>query len=344
MFAQKYKISKHTISNNHRALIIAEVGINHEGSFSKCIKLINQANSAGADLIKLQIIDPESSYEPNTFSHKIFQKSKLTKEEIFNIYKICKKKNIKIFSTFDKKNFSFFKKINQPCYKISSSLFYDYYYIKDVIKTNKPIIISTGLSDIKDVDVLINLIKKEKNKKISLLHCISLYPTKKNKLNLSRINYFKSKHSIITGFSDHSLGKEAAVASIHHGAKILEKHFTLDSKRSSYDHHISLEPKNFKAMVKEIRKNEQMIGNYDYNIFNKSPDFRKMSKIIRSFKLTRDVKKNCYIKKNDFKLIRTKDSKKISKFSKIITKIVSNKISKNLRKGTYLSQNDFKKK
>ena len=97
-------------------------------------------------------------------------------------------------------------------------------------------------------------------------------------------------------------------------------------------------------MVKEIRKNEQMIGNYDYNIFNKSPDFRKMSKIIRSFKLTRDVKKNCYIKKNDFKLIRTKDSKKISKFSKIITKIVSNKISKNLKKGTYLSQNDFKKK
>ena len=77
---------------------------------------------------------------------------------------------------------------------------------------------------------------------------------------------------------------------------------------------------------------------------NEQGDIRKMSKIIRSFKLTRDVKKNCYIKKNDFKLIRTKDSKKISKFSKIITKIVSNKISKNLRKGTYLSQNDFKKK
>ncbi len=344
MFSQKFKISNQIISNSNKSLIIAEVGINHEGSFSKCIKLIIQANKAGANLIKLQIIDPESSYESNTFSHKIFKKSKLTKEEIFNIYKICKKKNIKIFSTFDKKNFEFFKKINQPCYKISSSLFYDYYFIKDVIKTNKPVIISTGLSDIKDVDVLIDLIKKEKNKKMALLHCISLYPTKKDKLNLSRINYFKSKYNIISGFSDHSLGKEAAVASIHHGAKILEKHFTLDSKRPSYDHHIALEPKNFQTMVKEIRQNEQMIGDYDYKIFNESSDYRKMSKIIRSFKLIRDVKKNCYIKKNDFKLMRTKDSRKISKFSKIINKIVSNKVSKNLKKGTFLSHNDFKKK
>ena len=92
MFAQKYKISKHTISNNHRALIIAEVGINHEGSFSKCIKLINQANSAGADLIKLQIIDPESSYEPNTFPIKYFKNQNLQKKKFLIFIKFVKKK------------------------------------------------------------------------------------------------------------------------------------------------------------------------------------------------------------------------------------------------------------
>ena len=115
------------------------------GSFQNCLKMI-KARDPGADLVKLQVAD-ESNYLKNTKSFKIFLKSQLSKEDIFNIYRFGKKNKIKIFSTFDKKNLNFFKKLNQPCYKISSSLFYDYFFIREILKLKKPVFISSGVSD-----------------------------------------------------------------------------------------------------------------------------------------------------------------------------------------------------
>ena len=342
-FSQSFKIGNATLSRSSKSMIIAEIGINHEGSASKCLKMINIAHESNADIIKLQVIDPDSSYEKGTLSYKLFNNSKLSKEEIFNIYNICKNKKINIFSTFDKKNFEFFKKLNQVCYKISSSLFYDFYFIKKILSSNKPLILSSGLSDLNDIDTMLNLLNKDKNKKIALLHCRSLYPTHFSKLNLSRINYLKSKYGIITGFSDNSLGIDAPIASIHYGAKIIEKHFTLNSKRPSYDHKLSLEPKEFKEMVKKIRENENMIGNPNYQIFNKSKDFNKMKFFIRSFKLNKDIEKNKLLNSNDFDLIRSKQPKNISKFSEIIPKILKKKLKKKIKEGNFLKLNDFKK-
>ena len=342
MFSQKFKISNITISNNHKALTIAEIGINHEGSKDRCIKLIEKASTSGADLIKLQIIDPDSSYEKKTLSYKLFKKSNLTKEEIFNIYKFAQEKGIKIFSTLDKKNFQILKKIKQPCYKISSSLFYDFYLIKDILKKNKPVFISTGVSDVDDIETLLKILKKEKNKKIVILHARSLYPTNISKLNLSRISYIKSKFGVIPGFSDHSLGDDAVLASLHYGAKVIEKHFTLDNKRPNYDHHISLNPKEFKNMVGEIRKNEEMIGNFDFKVFKHSPDLKKIKKVIRSYKLIKSVNKNTVLKKTDFKLIRTNSTKNIVKFSEIVPKILKKKTSKKIKSGAFLKPSSFK--
>jgi sialic acid synthase SpsE len=308
----------------------------------KCIKLIDEAKKTGANLVKLQVVDPHENYEKETSSFKIFNKSTLSDEEIFNIYNYCKKKKINLFSTFDKKKFDFFKKVNQPCYKISSSLFYDYYLIKDILKTKKPIIISTGVADLNDVDIMINLIKKDKNKKVALLHCRSLYPTKNSKLHLSRIKYFSEKYKIISGYSDHTLGIDAPVAAINLGAKIIEKHFTLNSRRNGYDHNISLEPKQFSLMIKKIRENEDMIGKPDFKIFNNDKDFKKIKTIIRGYKTTKDIKKNSYLKKNDFSPIRLLNNNKITKFSKIIKSLLNKKISKNIKKGKVLSLNDFK--
>ena len=343
MFSKKFKISNIQVSDFNKSLVIAEIGINHEGNFSKCIKMIQEAKKCGADLVKLQIVDPESNYEKETKSYKIFKKSNLSNEKIFKIYNFCKKKKIKIFSTFDRKNFEFFRKINQICYKISSSLFYDYYFIKEILKSQKPVLISSGVSDINDIDVLLNLLKKEKNKKIALLHCRSLYPTNISKLNLSRISHLKSKYGLITGFSDHTLGLSAPVASIHYGAKIIEKHFTLDSKRKNFDHQISLEPKMFKLMVNKIRENEKMIGKFDYKINENSKDFDQLKKVIRSFQISKDIKKNTLLKSQDFKLIRTNKSKNIFKFDKLILKILKKKTSKNLKAGKFLSLSSFKK-
>lgn len=343
MFAKDFKIDGRKLSKNTEATIIAEVGINHEGNFSNCIKLVAEANKSGADLVKLQIADPDSSYEKNTLSYKIFKKSLLTKEEIFNIYKFCKKKKIKIFSTFDKKSFEFFSSLNQICYKISSSLFYDFYFIKKILKTGKPLIISTGLSDLDDIDALLKNLLKENNKKIAMLHCVSSYPTEISKVNLSRIEYIKSKYGIITGFSDHTLGIDAAAASVHYGAKIIEKHFTLNNSKKNFDHKISLNPNQFKEMVEKIRNNEKMIGEINQSIFQDQKNRKNIKKYLRQFKLNNDIKKNSILSEKDFSLVRLKNLQKIVKFSSIIERILKKRVSKNLKKNTLLSPNVFKK-
>ena len=342
MFSKNFKISKFNLSQQSKTIIIAEIGINHEGKYQKCLKMINEAKKAGANLIKLQVVDPQANYEKGTNSYKIFNKAALSDEDIFKIYNYCKKKKIDIFSTFDKKKFDFFKKIKQCCYKISSSLFYDYYLIKDILRMNKPVLISTGVADLNDIDVMVNLLKKEKNNKVSLLHCRSLYPTKYVNLHLSRIGYISKKYDILSGYSDHTIGIEAPLVAVNLGAKIIEKHFTLNSNRKGFDHKISLEPKEFSLMVKNIRSNENMIGNPNFQIFKNDKDFQKIKKIIRGYKLLNDVKKNNFLKNRDFSTIRMLDSSKITKFSNIIRLLLSKKIKKNLKKGKVLSVNDFK--
>jgi len=162
MFSKKLQIANFELSNNSKSLIIAEIGINHEGSFQKCLELIAKAKNSGANLVKLQIADPGTDYMKKTKSFRIFKKIAFSKEEIFNIYKFCKSKKIKIFSTFGRKNFGFFKKLNQCCYKISSSLFNDFFFIDEILKLKKPVLLSSGVSELKDIDLLLKLIQKKK--------------------------------------------------------------------------------------------------------------------------------------------------------------------------------------
>jgi len=341
MFAQNIKIAKFNVSNNDKALIIAEVGVNHEGNYENCLKLIKSASKSGADLVKLQFADPNTDYDNDTFSHKLYKKTLLSKEQIYNIYKYSRKNKINIFTTFGKKNYDFFKKLNQCCFKVSSSLMHDYYFINDLLKLNKAVILSTGVSDIKDIDLVLNLISKQRNKKIGILHCRSLYPTNFNKLNLSRISYLRKRYGIITGFSDHSIGTEAAAASIHYGAKIIEKHFSFDNTRANYDHKISLEPKKFLEMVNEIRENEKMIGDYRFKLNDNLSDFKKIKKITRQFIINKDIKKNYRLSEKDVDLLRIPNKKYFSKFENIIEKILRKKINKNLKKGHQLLIKDF---
>jgi len=344
MFLKKMKISNIELSDIGKSIIIAEIGINHEGRYQKCLDLISEAKNSGADLIKLQIADPKTDYSIKTKSFNVFNSATFSNEEIFNIYNFCRVKKIKIFSTFGRKNLEFFKKLNQCCYKISSSLFNDFYFINDILKLKKPVLISSGVSELKDIDLILRLIEQKNFSKVALMHCRSLYPTSFSKLNLSRIPYLRSKYGIITGFSDHSKGIEAPIAAIHYGSKIIEKHFTFDNKRRGFDHQISLTPKNFKEMVKKIRINEKMIGMHDYKINDNKSDFNKIKKISRRFMLLKNIKKNVKLTKNDFSLMRTNHLRNFSKFHEIFPKILKNKIRKNLKAGTVLKLSDFKKR
>lgn len=344
MFSQKMKIGRFKLSQKNKSLIIAEIGINHEGNFQKCLDMISNAKKSGADIVKLQIADPQSDYSQKSKSYRVFQSAFLSKEEIYNIYNFAKSKKINIFSTFGRKNFDFFKKINQCCYKISSSLFNDFYFIKDILRLKKPVILSTGVSELKDIDLMLKLLQKESLRNLAILHCRSLYPTMPSKLNLARISYLRRKYDIITGFSDHTKGIEAAAASIHYGSKIIEKHFTFNENRKGYDHQISLNSKNFKKMVDCIKLNESMVGNQDYSLNLNKAEFKKIKKISRSFVILRNIKKNTKLSKNDFSLKRIHNSKIYHKFHQIFPMILKKKLNKNLNTGHILKVNDFKKK
>lgn len=343
MFKQKMKIGELFLSQNHKSIVIAEIGINHEGNFNRCLEMILNAKKSKADLVKLQIADPFSDYSKNSNSYKVFKSVTFSKEQIYNLYEFAKSKKIKIFSTFGRKNLEFFKKLNQCCYKISSSLFNDFYFIKDLLKLKKPVILSTGLSELNDIDLMLKLVRKENLNNLAILHCRSLYPTIPKKLNLSRILHLRNKYKIITGFSDHSKGVDAAVASIHYGSKIIEKHFTFNEKRKGYDHGISLEPKNFLKMVNSIRLHEKMVGSQRYTLNDDNTDFKKIKKISRSFVIVKNIKKNKKITKDDFILKRMNDFNNYNKFHHIFPKILKKKINKDIKAGHVLKINDFKK-
>jgi sialic acid synthase SpsE len=168
---------------------------------------------------------------------------------------------------------------------------------------------------------------------------MSLYPTPIRKTNLMLIEYLKKRYKLLTGFSDHSNLIDTSVAAIHYGAKIIEKHFTFDSKRAGYDHGISLNFNDFLLMVKKIRLNEKMIGNVN-NKFSSS-DKIKIIKLSRRLQATNDIYPEKFIKKNDLKTIRINSTKNYSKYSDITFKIMNKKVRRKILKNSILLSKDF---
>ena len=165
---------------NKKVFIIAEVGINHEGDYEKCCKLILQAKKSGADAVKLQTIEPELNYCEGSESFNIFQSSKLSKNETKKIFNFCKKNKIRIFTTFgDEKTMDWILKLKPFGLKISSGLLSNYPLVRKIISTSLPVFFSTGMASKSDLFNIKKLIKKNKKKNVAALHCISLYPTPK---------------------------------------------------------------------------------------------------------------------------------------------------------------------
>ena len=154
------------------------------------------------------------------------------------------------------------KRLGFKLYKVSSGLFTNIPLLEQIIKTRKPLILSTGMTSDKELNKIIKIIQNKKRNNLSILHSISLYPAPILKTNLKSIKYIENEYKVIPGYSDHCMGWEACKIAIAMGAKIIEKHFTLDCKRKGFDHSISLNPKDFKKMVKDIREIENIIGAY----------------------------------------------------------------------------------
>jgi len=325
-----------------KTFIIAEIGNNHEGSFANAKKLILEAAKAKVDAVKFQTCEPEK-FISNLDVERIkkLNRVKFSKEQILKLQKYAKKKGIIFFST--PLDFSSAKLLKGICPIIKiASCDNDYLdLIYEVLTYKVPIIISTGLVDIKYLKSLEKkLIYKFKNKnpQLAFLHCISSYPAKKSEVNLNVINEMKKslKHSVI-GYSDHTKGIQACVYAVAAGARIIEKHFTLDKKFSkNFDHHLSANPKEMKKLVNKIRDLEIYLGQSKKSIVSSE---KKNIKILRrSVFYVKNLKSNHFIKKDDLIMKRPG----IGLAYKDIQNIINKKLLKNVMKDQLVNFKDFK--
>lgn len=326
--------------NLKKTFFIAEIGNNHEGNFKTAKKLIDKAKECAVDAVKFQTFD--TNYYINKSEKERFAKLKsfeLTQRDFKKLSVYSKKKGLKFISTpFDISSAKFLSKI-VDIFKISSGDNNFYELIKLCSSFNKPLIISTGMTNFNDVKKIIKILDKAKfpKNKLALLHCISDYPVKDNEANLLAIKFLKDKFPITVGYSDHVMGIESCLAAVSLGAKIIEKHFTLDNNFSDFrDHQLSLNPKNMKQMIFASRRVENMIGGY----FKKISKNEKKNLIStrRSIYFDTNLKKGTILKRKNLKVVRPF----LSTEPKDLSKILGKKLKKDVRDSELVNLKNLK--
>lgn len=258
-----------------KVFIIAEAGVNHNGEIDLAYKLVDAAVEAGVDCIKFQtfITDEETSvfaekasYQKETTEaeesqYEMSKRLELNFDDFRNLKVYCDEKNIMFLSTaFDNKSVDFLDSLGMKFWKIPSSDINNLPYLIKIAETGKDVILSTGMSELKDIGKSLEILNKNGAGNISILHCTTEYPAPLEEVNLRAMGVIRETFNCPVGYSDHTEGIEATIAAVALGAKIIEKHFTLDKKMEGPDHKASLEPKELKAMVEAIRKVEKALG------------------------------------------------------------------------------------
>lgn len=257
--------------------IIAEAGVNHNGSFELACKLVDAAKEAGVDCIKFQTFKSnnlvshnaqKADYQKSTTSDgsqvDMLKKLELSYEEFLALKDYCDKVGICFLSTpFDFDSIDFLNSIDMPFWKIPSGEVTNLPYLVALATTGKPVVMSTGMCEMVEIEAAIKVLRENGTKEIKLLHCNTEYPTPFEDVNLKAMQTMHDTFDLEVGYSDHTKGIEVPVAAVALGATIIEKHFTLDRNMEGPDHKASLEPDELKAMVSSIRHIEQALGTGD---------------------------------------------------------------------------------
>ncbi len=269
------------MNSSKHVYIIAEAGVNHNGSLELAKKLVDIAAEAGADAVKFQTFVPENlvskyaekaEYQKETTDKaetqlEMLRKVMLKKEWHSILIDYAKKKGIQFISTpFDLESVDYLAKLDLPLYKIPSGEITNLPYLEKVGKLGKPVILSTGMSILEEVREAVCILKKNGCPKVSVLHCNTQYPTPYEDVNLRVMDGLRRELNVEVGYSDHTLGIEVPIAAVAMGAKIIEKHFTLDKTMDGPDHKASLEKDELVAMVRGIRNIEKAIGETDKRV------------------------------------------------------------------------------
>ena len=334
----------------NKTIIIAEAGINHNGKVKQAKKLIDAAKSSGADIIKFQIYKTELLIEKNAIKKKLKKYARIKKmfkflkkfELSFNDFKELKKYSVRkkiIFAAtpFDKNSVDELAKLKVPFFKVSSGDINNFSLISHIATKKKPIVISTGRSNLEEVKKTVYFLKQKGCRNFTLLHCVSTYPAKLEDLNLNAIKFLKRKFKCKIGFSDHSKGIEAALGAVVLGAEYIEKHLTLNTNDKGPDHKASIEPNEFKKMVQGIRNLEIAVGKEKKKATKQEIKGKFSSR--RSIFANKNLLKNSIINKKDIICKRPMIGISPENFEKII----GYKIKKNIKKGEAITFQFIKK-
>lgn len=310
------RIGTHEVGNGASTYVIAEMSANHAGDINRAKEIIHAAKEAGADCIKLQTYTPDTLTIDcdNKYFHisdgtwngenlyKLYEKAYTPwewQQELFNEAKKC---GIDFFSTpFDKTAVDFLEKLGIEFYKIASFEIVDIPLIEYVASKGKPIIMSTGMASLTEIDEAVTTVRKYGNNNLVLLRCASAYPAITDQMNLKTMKNMGETFGVPYGLSDHSLGGVGAVTAVALGASVIEKHFCLDRSIENPDSSFSMNPQEFKQMVCDIRQAEKAIGIVKYGISEQE----KSSQIFRkSIFVVKDIKKGELLTENNIRVIR----------------------------------------
>jgi pseudaminic acid synthase len=332
-------------------LIIAELSANHNQDFNVAVKTIRAMKVAGADAVKLQTYTPDTitldcRNEYFQIKHDTIWDGKILYDLYKEAYtpwewqpklkKVAEEEGLIFFSSpFDKSAVDFLEKMDVPAYKVASLEITDIPLIEYIASKGKPIIISTGIATLDDINEAVNACRKTGNNKIALLKCTSAYPAPYEEANLLMIPDLTKRFNVIAGLSDHTLGLAVPIAAVALGAKIIEKHFILDKKIGGPDAEFSMEPKEFKMMVEEIRKVEKAIGEVNYELTEKMKKSREFS---RSLFVVKDVEEGETVTEENVKSIRPG----YGLHPKYYNEVLGKKFKSTVKKGTPLSREILK--
>lgn len=340
----EFKIGKKNIKD--KVFIVAELSANHRQNFQLAVKTIKAMKAAGADAVKLQTFTPDSiTIDCNNKYFQIKQGTLWDGRVLYQLYKeaytpwewqpklkkIAEDMGLVCFSTpFDKKAVDFLEEMDVKVYKVASFEITDTPLIEYIASKGKPVIISTGIAELGDIQEAVAACKRKGNDRIALLKCTSEYPASFDEINLKVMPDMEKRFKTIVGLSDHTPGISIPVAATALGAKIIEKHFILDRKLGGPDAAFSLEPKEFASMVKGVREVEKALGTINYELSKK---VKKSRNFARSLFVVKDIKNGESFTEENIKSIRPGYGLRPNNLKNIIGK----KAGRDLAKGTPLS-------
>ncbi|MBR1930481.1 MAG: pseudaminic acid synthase [Lachnospiraceae bacterium] len=339
-------IENHIISETSPTFIIAEMSANHLMDFDRAVAIMQAAKDAGADAIKIQTYTPDTITLPSdapefqitqgtiwdgTTLHKLYQEAYTPWEWQPELKKIAEEMGLVFFSSpFDLSSIDLLEEMEVPVYKVASFEVTDIPFIRKIARTGKPIIMSTGISYLADLELAMRTCREEGNENVILLKCTSAYPSPYEDINLKTMVSMREVFDCLTGLSDHTMGTVVAEAAVALGAKVVEKHLTLRRADGGADAAFSMEPEEFKLMVDNIRIVEKALGRVTYDLTPKQKKSREHS---RSLYIAQDMKAGDVFTPENLRSVRPA----FGLHTKYYEELLGKKIRKDAKLGTAMS-------